>query len=135
MGKRSIFIGVIALLIIGSAFAGFKLFANNHNGFDIEIENACGKNINGLAITYEGITKDIMLPEIEAGKTYKINVNPTENFSENSMLIYYKDKTDFVQKNTLIGYFVKGYSGKVYVTINSQDNNGLIIMRIEEKIK
>lgn len=51
------------------------------------------------------------------------------------MIIYYKDKRGYVQRNTLIGYFEKGYRGKVKVNINSQDKNGLIIMQVEEKIR
>lgn len=51
------------------------------------------------------------------------------------MVIYYKDKRGYVQKNTLIGYFEKGYTGSVKVNINSQDENGLIIMQVQEKVK
>lgn len=51
------------------------------------------------------------------------------------MIIYYKDKVGYVQRNTLIGYFEKGYNGKVKININSQDKKGLIIMQVEEKIK
>lgn len=134
MGKRNVIIAVTLLLLITSGFISYKLFANKHDGFNIEIKNNISENIRGLTITYQGIDKDIELPEIEAGKTYKINVNPKEDFGENSMIIYYKDKSGFVQKNTLIGYFEKGYNGKVNVNINSQDKNGLIIMQIQEKL-
>ncbi|WP_138205606.1 DUF4097 domain-containing protein [Haloimpatiens lingqiaonensis] len=134
MSKRNVIIAVIALLLIALVFSSYKLLAKKHGGFDIEIKNNTSENIKGLTITYEGIVKDIQLPEIQVGKTYKINVNPKENFSENHMIIYYKDKRGVVQKNTLIGYFEKGYSGKVKVNIKSQDKNGLIIMQIAEKI-
>lgn len=50
------------------------------------------------------------------------------------MIIYYKDKKGVIQKNILIGYLEKGYKRKVKATINSQDNNELIIMQIQEKI-
>jgi len=135
LGKRNVIISVIVLLLMTSGFISYKLFANKHDGFNIELKNNTSVNIRGLTITYQGIDKDIKLPEIEAGKTYNINVNPKENFGESSMIIYYRDKSGFVQKNTLIGYFEKGYNGKVNVNINSQDKNGLIIMQIQEKLR
>jgi hypothetical protein len=49
------------------------------------------------------------------------------------MIIYYADKRNYIQKNVLIGYFEKGYRGDVKVNINSQDENGLIIMKIQER--
>ena len=91
--------------------------------------------LSGLSITYTGIGKDIELPEVKAGERYKLNIDPSEDFSENSMIIYYKDKRGYTQKNTLIGYFQKGNKGKVTVNITSQDKNGLIMMQIEEKVK
>ena len=98
------------------------------------IKNNTGVSISGLTITYKGIVKDIEIPEIEAGKIYKFNINPKEDFSENGMIIYYKDKRGYTQKNTLIGYFEKGYNGRANVNINSQDKNGLLIMQVQEKI-
>lgn len=121
------------MIILG--FTSYKFFSNKHAGFNLEIKNNTSENISGLSITYKGIAKDIHLPEIEPGKIYKININPKEDFRENSMIIYYKDKVGYVQRNTLIGYFEKGYKGKVKVNINSQDKKGLIIMQVEEKIK
>jgi hypothetical protein len=134
LGKRNIFIIVIVLLFIISGFISYKVYSNKHTGFDIEIKNSTGLSIRGLAITYKGIVKDIELPEIEEGKIYKLNINPKEYFSENSMIIYYRDKRGYTQRNTLIGYFEKGYNGKVNVNINSQDKNGLLIMQVQEKI-
>lgn len=133
MDKRNIFIVVIVLLLIISGLISYKVYSNKHIGFDIEIKNNTGVNISGLTITYKGIVKDLELPEIEAGKIYKFNINPKEDFSENSMIIYYKDKRGYIQRNTLISYFEKGYNGRVNVNINSQDKNGLIIMQVQEK--
>lgn len=135
MGKRNVIIAIIVLLLITSGIIGYSFLCDNTSGFNIEIKNNTSENIRGLAITYQGITKDIALPEIKAGETYKLNINPQEDFSENSMIIYYKDKRGYIQKNTLIGYFEKGYNGKVKVNINSRDENGLIIMQIQENIK
>lgn len=50
------------------------------------------------------------------------------------MILYYKDNRGFVQKNVIIGYFEKGNRGTVKVNIKSRDENGLIIMKVEEKI-
>jgi hypothetical protein len=134
MSKRNIIIAAMTFLLITSGVAGFKFFFGGHRGFNIEIKNNTNESITGLAITYNGIFKDIELPQIDAGKTYKTNVNPSENFGENSMIIYYKDKRGYEQKNTLIGYFEKGYKGEVKVNINSRDENGLIIMKVQEDL-
>ncbi|MHC1682211.1 MAG: hypothetical protein AB6733_04595 [Clostridiaceae bacterium] len=122
----TIFLG---LLIVGGV--GYRLLSGDNDGFDIEIKNTLNEDVSGLTITYKNITEDIALPTIKSGETYKLNITPKEEFNENQMTIYYKDKRGVTQKNTLIGYFEKGYSGEVKVTINSIDNNGLIYMRIE----
>lgn len=134
MNKRSLIIVITVSVIICLGIIGYVILSNIHSGFDVEIKNNTSGNLSGLNITYNGILEDIQLPQIEAGKTNKINVNPKENFGENSMIIYYKDKRGVIQENTLIGYFEKGYSGKVKVNINSQDKNGLLVMQIEERI-
>lgn len=134
MNKKGFIITATLLLLIALVSIVYKNFFTRHVGFDIEIKNNTSENISGLVITYEGIEKQIELPKIEPGKAYRINVNPKEKFGENSMIIYYKDKRGVIQKNTLIGYFEKGYSGKVNVKINSQEENGLLIMQIQEKI-
>lgn len=132
--RNTIIVTLVILIIILSGIGYYKFITDRHNGFDISIKNNTSKNITGLTITYKELAKDIELPQIAPGKTYKINVNPKGNFSENSMIIYYKDSGGYKQQNTLIGYFEKGYNGKVKVNINSQDKNGLIIMQIEEKV-
>lgn len=135
MDKRKFLVAAAVVLFLISGFASYKLFFNKNTGFDIEIKNNAGVNISGLAITYEGLINCIELPEIEAGKTYKTNINPEEDFSENSITLYYKDKRGYKQKNTLIGYFEKGYYGVVNVDIISQDKNGLLTIQVEEKIR
>lgn len=134
MNKRITILSIIVLVLICSGVIAYKFGISGHTGFDIEIKNDTSENVKGLIITYKGIIKDIELPQIEVGKTYKINVNPKENLGENTMIIYYKDKRGIIQKNTLIGYFEKGYRGKVNVKVNSEDENGLLIMQIQEKV-
>ena len=135
LGKRNIFIILIVLIFMILGFISYVVFSNQQMGFDIEIKNSTSESISGLGITYKGIGKDIELPEIEAGKIYKLNINPSEDFSENSMIIYYQDKRGYTQKNILIGYFEKGNKGKVAVNSTSKDKNGLLIMQIQEKVK
>ena len=135
MGKRKVFVILIVLLFVIFGFISFIVFSNKQIGFDIEIKNNTSESISGLGITYTGIGKDIELPEVKAGERYKLNIDPSEDFSENSMIIYYKDKRGYTHKNTLIGYFEKGNKGKATVNMISQDKNGLIMMQIEEKVK
>lgn len=120
---------VLIILLIGSCL----FFMNRHSGFNITIKNNTSETISGLNITYEGTMKDIKIPNIDKYEEYKLNIDPKEDFSESSMSIYYTDKRNYIQKNILIGYFEKGYRGDVEVNINSQDENGLIIMQIQER--
>jgi hypothetical protein len=134
MNKKTVAGLIIALLIIISGFIAYKLFWPRHSGFDIVINNNTSETIRGLVVTYDHISKDIQLPDIEAGKIYKINIDPKEDFGESSMILYYKDNRGFIQKNVIIGYFEKGNRGTVKVNIKSRDENGLIMMQVEEKI-
>ncbi|WP_428910777.1 hypothetical protein [Niallia sp. Krafla_26] len=134
-GKRKVVISFIVILMIIIGFISFKIYSNKQIGFDIEIKNSTSESIKGLGITCKGISKDIVLPEIQAGKIYELNINPSEDFSENSLILYYQDNRGYTQKHILIGYFEKGYRGKVKVDITSKDENGLLMMKIQEKMK
>lgn len=129
--KRIIIVATIFLGLLIAGGVGYSLLSGDNDGFDIEIKNTLNEDVSGLTITYANITEDIVLPTIKSGETYKLNITPKEEFGENQMIIYYKDKRGVTQKNTLIGYFAKGYNGEIKVTVNSIDSNGLIYMKIE----
>ena len=124
------------LYILGAALLIFLLFTSIKfiaftKGFDITINNNTNITVSGLKITYEKITKDIDIPSLGAEKKLKINVSPTEDFSENSMKIYYSDKQGNRQEECIVGYFEKGYRGKVIVDINSVDENGKLLFKVK----
>ena len=124
------------LYILGAALLIFLLFTSIKfiaftTGFDITINNNTNITVSGLKITYEKITKDIDIPALSAGKKLEINVSPTEDFSENSMKIYYSDKQGNRQEECIVGYFEKGYRGKVIVDINSVDENGKLLFKVK----
>ena len=116
----------IILILIGSFF-----YVVQSKGFDITIRNSTNSTISGLKITYINIKEDIQIPNIESEKIFKIKIKPTENFDENDMKIYYFDNKKNKQEETIIGYFEKGYSGKVTINIESIDANGKIKFKIE----
>lgn len=49
------------------------------------------------------------------------------------MKIYYFDKSNIRHDEILVGYFEKGYSGKVYVEINSIDKDGKLDLIVYKK--
>lgn len=124
---------MILFVIIIASVIGVYIY-RNVQGFDIEIINNTDVDISGLNITYDKITQDVQVPTIKKRKKYNLSINPMEEFGENSMILYYTDKHGNVQKNVLIGYFEKGYNGRIKVTINEVYENGVIIMRIQEDL-
>lgn len=103
------------------------------SGFDITIENQTSSRISGLKITYMYAAKDVVVPDIEANSRIKLNVNPKENFNENSMKLYYFDKAGNRHEVTIVGYFEKGYSGRSNVEIKRIDDSGVLTVSVKEK--
>lgn len=127
---KKIIIAAILFFII--CIGAYSILAD-HEGFDITIKNQTGQKISGLYITYEHITSDLKIPAIPSGKKYQVKVTPTEEFSENTMSIYYEDHSGNKHTKTVIGYFEKGYSGEAVITLKSIDDNGLIKMKVIQK--
>jgi hypothetical protein len=103
-----------------------------NKGFDIIINNNTDTTLSGLKITYEKITKDIDINSISAHEHLKINIVPSENFSENAMRIYYIDNQGNREEEYIIGYFEKGYKGRVIVDINSVDKDGKLLIKVKD---
>jgi hypothetical protein len=122
----------IAILITGVVF--IKSFYLINGGFDIKIENQTKLDVIGLYLTYDNIKSDINIPSIAAHKAYKLNVNPTEDVGESSMILHYKDNNGNLHTETVIGYFEGGYSGKILITIKSVDEVGKLNIKIKDDI-
>ncbi|RKL69259.1 hypothetical protein CR203_04315 [Salipaludibacillus neizhouensis] len=122
------FLVIITILLLG--FIGLSKYIFAQDGFDIKVINETNKEISGIYLTYDHIKSDIIVPSIEQGEVYKLNVNPTETFVENAMKLQYKDKEEKLHTEYVIGYFEKGYSGKAEITIKSVDENGKLDIEI-----
>lgn len=136
MKRKFIIIAVIGVLIIlaGVVVAGKMLMGFIFtSGFDISIGNQTSSKISGLKITYMNAAKDVVVPDIEANFKAKMNINPSENFGENSMKLYYFDKAGNRHEETIVGYFEKGYSGKSNIEIISIDKNGVMTVKVKEE--
>ena len=131
--RRKLIILVLVIGVIVCATA-ILLLSKGPAGLAITIENNTQIDVTGLQISYEHITKDIEIPDIKAGTSYRLVVNPTENFGENHMLLYYLDKTGTKQSEIIVGYFEKGYSGKVNVKIKSVNDKGVFQLDVDEDI-
>lgn len=85
-------------------------------------------------MTYNNIKSDIKITSIASHNDYKLNVNPTEDVGESSMILQYKDNKGKLHKEIVIGYFEGGYSGKILITIKSVDKDGKLNLKIKEDI-
>lgn len=128
--KRIIFL----VIVIGVICAVIALQFTGHAGFDVIIQNETKVDVEGLYLTYNNIHSDIQIPTVRQGDKITINVNPTEEFGENSMSLYYKDHNGKIHQETVFGYFEQGYFGHAVVTFEEIDKDGLIKMEIVEKM-
>ena len=132
--KILIFVAVLGLILSGLFITGKTLLGFIFTtGFDISIYNQTNTKTSGMKITYMNAVKDIEVPIVEANSTIKLNVNPTENFGENSMVLYYFDNEGKRHEETIVGYFEKGYNGKSNVKIKSIDGVGKLTIEAKEE--
>ena len=125
---------IIALVILSALGILLWIGLPTRQGFDIEIKNYTDKEITGLIINYEKISKEIEIPPINPKQSFLININPQEDFGENSMKIHYKDATGSILEAFIFGYFEKGYSGEAKVEILSTNEVGKLKLRVTSKI-
>jgi len=87
------------------------------------INNTTNEDIDYLKLNYTGLGNDIDIPTIKANDKINFKVNIDNNFREGCMKIYYIHKNKKIEF-VIIGYFEKGYKGKVNVNISVE--NGTI---------
>ncbi|MGE7762484.1 hypothetical protein [Peribacillus sp. NPDC097895] len=123
------------ILIMGMMAAASYFLVIKQEGFNIKVKNHTDEDISGLHLSYDHINSDINIPSIQPGKEYKLNVTPTEDFTESSMILHYKDREGKLHTESIIGYFEKGYVGKAIITLESMDKNGEIQMTVKDDTK
>ena len=129
MKKWLLFVSVFTVLMAAAVY-----FIQGKAGFEVKVKNETGVEVKGLFLTYNNIESDIVIPPLEAHEDISVRVEPTVEFGENSMDLYYKDNSGVIYKETVIGYFEQGYSGAAVVTLNSINGNGVIDVIVEEKM-
>lgn len=111
------------------------IFYNGSNrGFEIQINNQTGLQIEGLKITYDGLKEDISIKPIKPGSTYSFNIKPQGAFEGSSLKIYYFDKSGNRHEKILVERFEKGNWGRVLLDITSIDEYNKINFLIRESI-
>lgn len=128
MKKLLLFVFIFTVLVTAAVY-----FIQGKAGFEVKVKNETGVAVKGLFLTYNNIESDIEIPPLEANEEISVRVEPTEEFGENSMGMYYKDNSGVIHKETVIGYFEQGYSGAAVVTLTSINDNGVIDVVVEEK--
>ncbi len=124
----------IVIFILGFLGATSILLFSSHKGFDITIRNQTDTQISKLYLTYHNISSDIKISSIPPNNEYKLNVNPTEEFGENSMKLYYHDNEGNLYTECIFGYFEKGYYGDAIITLKSVDEKGKIKIEVEANV-
>lgn len=129
MKKLLLLVSVFTVLVAAAVY-----FNQGKAGFEVNFKNETGVVVKELFLTYNNIESDIEIPPLGAHEEISVRVEPTEEFGENSMGMYYKDNSGVLHKETVIGYFEQGYSGAAVVTLNSINDNGVIDVAVEEKM-
>lgn len=119
---------LLTFLVFG--YLGYKLIESS-KGIQLSIGNESKYTVVGLRVTYNNITEDIVIPQIDSEMKCDINIEPKEDFSENRMKIYYVDKVGEVHEEIILPYFEKGYKGKVFVKIKDINEDGVITFEIK----
>ncbi|SFC35452.1 hypothetical protein SAMN05443252_10318 [Bacillus sp. OV322] len=129
---------LIGITLIGMTLAAAALFYISQRGLDIKVQNQTNKEIAGLYVTYNHIKKDISIPPIAAKSSYKLHVDPVKtskaDFNEGALKIVYKDLKGNMHSETVLGYFERSYSGDAVVKIKSVDRDGVLAIKINERV-
>lgn len=123
-------VSILLLVLLFFINFDFSIFSDS---FKIKFKNTTDSSISELKITYEMINEDIAIPTIKANSSLDIEITPTENFDENAMKLYYFDNKGSKHEEFLVGYFEKGWGGRVYVDIIEIDSNGKLTLEIVNK--
>ncbi|APM40283.1 hypothetical protein [Clostridium kluyveri] len=88
--------------------------------------------LNELKIKSPALVSDVKIKNIDKYSKYKTNLVLSKSFDESNMVMYYFDNQGSKHEIYLLGYFEKGYSGKIDVTINSIDTKGIISITVDD---
>ena len=124
--SSAILLGLILLTLLVTIITG------SSKGFEIQINNQTGSQVEGLKITYNGLKEDISIKQINPGSTNSFKVKPQEAFEGSSLKIYYFDKLGNRHEKILVEHFEKGNWGRVLLDITSIDEYNKITFLIRE---
>lgn len=120
-------------VVIWGIFIIYILFGCE-NYINIELKNNTYSTISGLSLTYPNLEGDIKISDIESNKSYKLRISPSEISNEGNVKLYYLDQSGTKQEVILVGYFERGYKGKVEGVINSKDSNGKLEIEVKGNV-
>ena len=120
LGSTIFVLGVMAIFL----FLGFK-----NDGITVTVTNNTEQAVDDIFITHSNLKEDIKLPKVLSKGKVSLNFEP--DVSESNLVLYYFDKDGEKHEEFIIGYFIRGYDGKVNVEINSVEDNGILKMTHE----
>ncbi|MDE5055218.1 hypothetical protein NDK25_23675 [Niallia taxi] len=118
---KKIILGISLLIVLIVAVILF-MGLNNNDGIKITVTNNTDKPIDDLYINYKNLDEDIKLPKVSSKSKETLTIEP--DVDESNLILYYFDRDGKKHEEFIIGYFERGYDGKVDIKINSMDDNG-----------
>ncbi|MBV4419266.1 hypothetical protein KM800_07960 [Clostridium tyrobutyricum] len=124
--------GKYFLIIAICLIALYLIYSFFKPGVKISINNNTFKEISGLKIKSSALINDVKITNISKHGKYTIKLKLSKDFDESNMTMYYFDNKGSKHSIYLLGYFEKGYRGKIDVTLNSINTKGILSVNVKE---
>lgn len=124
--KNIIMIGMLLVVLLV-----FIIAMKFDSGYEIKIINNTDKIVTNLELKYRVGTTIQDIPEVESNKSLECNIDTNNINGENAVILTYRDNSDNLYEESVIGYLEKGYEGKVDVFINKINENGKLEIEIK----
>jgi hypothetical protein len=128
MSKKNIIIMIIMLLVVLLVFIMAMRF---DSGYKIKIINNTDMIVTNLELKYKVGTTIQSIPQVEPKKSWEYTIDTSNINGENAVILTYRDNSDNLYEESVIGYLEKGYEGKVDVFINEINENGKLEIEIK----
>jgi hypothetical protein len=101
------------------------------SGYKIKIINNTDMIVTNLELKYKVGTTIQSIPQVEPKKSWEYTIDTSNINGENAVILTYRDNSDNLYEESVIGYLEKGYEGKVDVFINEINENGKLEIEIK----
>ena len=129
----------IIILMLTTFIGGFAfLFLSTYSSFAVVINNNTSEEITDLSIDYDHTKEEITVESIDSEDDDVVQIKPkdqaTDEFTNSSLLLKYKDDHGEEHEETVLDDFDKETSGDIEVTIEGIADNGELEFEVEEHL-